>query len=582
MNKTLLIALSLCLPGGAMMAQSAVDAYSISRGGDLRGTARFMSMGGAFTALGGDISTLNQNPGGIGLYRSSDLSLTLDLEAQSFKSSVGNISDKSSQTKFNVNNFGYIGAVNTGSEAMPYFNWGVSYSKVASFDRVYGGRLGYLGTSFTNMVADYTTFEGYTTEDLTMSNAYNPYYDSAAPWNSILMFDGFGINPTNPGAGNSQYVGMFNYDDKGNPITFGEGWYDIQEKGRIDEYAINFGGNIMNLVYWGIGFGITDIDFKQYAYYAEQFSSANVPALNENHTADGYNFSYYPGNANSPAQGGDYGLTNYKHIWGSGFNFKAGVIIKPINEFRIGLAVHTPTYYNLSYEGNATMAFGYNSPLYSEKENKMFNDGSTSTDWSDFDWKLQSPWRFMVGAAGVIGGRAIISADYEYRAYNNMKVKDWEGYEYSNINDDIKTYYQSTNILRLGAEYRVTPQFSLRAGYSYESSPIKSEVLDQTESDVLSVYTSGPNDMGTQPSYTLDRTTNYVTFGLGYKYKNFYADLAYVYRHRKSDYHAFTNYVENLPSVAPNGETYYPVVMAPSASISDSNNQIVLTMGVRF
>lgn len=89
MNKTLLIALSLSLSAGTMMAQSAVDAYSISRGGDLRGTARFMSMGGAFTALGGDISTLNQNPGGIGLYRSSDLSLTLDLEPQSITSSDG-------------------------------------------------------------------------------------------------------------------------------------------------------------------------------------------------------------------------------------------------------------------------------------------------------------------------------------------------------------------------------------------------------------------------------------------------------------------------------------------------------------
>ena len=105
MNKTLLIALSLSLSAGTMMAQSAVDAYSISRGGDLRGTARFMSMGGAFTALGGDISTLNQNPGGIGLYRSSDLSLTLDLEPQSITSSDGGSDLKTSQTKFNVNNF---------------------------------------------------------------------------------------------------------------------------------------------------------------------------------------------------------------------------------------------------------------------------------------------------------------------------------------------------------------------------------------------------------------------------------------------------------------------------------------------
>ena len=34
------------------------------------GTARFMSMGGAFTAIGGDISSLSQNPAGIGVFRS--------------------------------------------------------------------------------------------------------------------------------------------------------------------------------------------------------------------------------------------------------------------------------------------------------------------------------------------------------------------------------------------------------------------------------------------------------------------------------------------------------------------------------
>ena len=55
MNKTLLAGMLAALPG-AMMAQSALDAYSVSQN-DLRGSARFMSMGGAFTALGGDIST---------------------------------------------------------------------------------------------------------------------------------------------------------------------------------------------------------------------------------------------------------------------------------------------------------------------------------------------------------------------------------------------------------------------------------------------------------------------------------------------------------------------------------------------
>ena len=54
-----------------VFAQSAIDAYRFSQP-DLRGTARFMGMGGAFGALGGDLSTLSQNPAGIGVYRSNE------------------------------------------------------------------------------------------------------------------------------------------------------------------------------------------------------------------------------------------------------------------------------------------------------------------------------------------------------------------------------------------------------------------------------------------------------------------------------------------------------------------------------
>ena len=49
--------------------QGAIDAYRISQP-DMKGTARFMGMGGAFSALGGDLSTLSQNPAGIGIYLS--------------------------------------------------------------------------------------------------------------------------------------------------------------------------------------------------------------------------------------------------------------------------------------------------------------------------------------------------------------------------------------------------------------------------------------------------------------------------------------------------------------------------------
>lgn len=557
MNKILLAGMLAALPG-AILAQTAIDAYTISQN-DLRGSARFMSMGGAFTALGGDISTLNQNPGGIGVYRSSDLTATLDINMHSSKFNAAGMSTSLNHTDVACNSFGYVGSINLGSNsAMPFFNWGVSYARTASFDRQYKGSLGTIGTSVTNLVADYTNADGWAQNDLYSSdyNKYNPYLQSSAPWSSILMYSAYAINPVSAGA--NSYTGLYDYNR-----SVAGGYVSVEEKGHIDEYAFNLGGNVSDMVYWGIGFGVTDVEFRSRTFYSESIENANVP--------DADAASYTNGNA-------DFTLGNYKHIWGSGFNFKAGVILKPINEFRIGVAVHTPTYYNLSYEGSGSMTFKYLSPSYQSGQSYS---GSTATDdgyLDSFDWKTRTPWRLMVGAAGVIGGKAIISADYEYRGTNDIKIQDYDGNDWTNENEDVKVYYRGQNIMRLGLEYRVTPQFSVRAGYSYESSPVTTEAMDgytvgPNGADATYVYTSGPDDTETQPSYTFDKTTQYITCGLGYRYKNFYADAAYVHRNRKSKFSAFTDYNENSTG---------DLILAPTGEISQNNNSIVLTVGFRF
>lgn len=565
MKKSVIAAIIIAAPVTGIYAQSAFDAYSLSRN-DLRGTARFVSMGGAFTALGGDLSTLNQNPGGIGVYRSSDIGGTLDLNIQSANSEVGSYSNKINQTKFACDNIGYIGSVSLGSETMPFFNWGISYGRVASFDRHYGGSLGNLGGSLTNYVADYTTADGWRPNELLSSSQnYNPYLDSSAPWMSILMYNAYGINPPTPNSG--QYQGLW---EEGS--TYGTGWYDVQEKGHVDEYAINFGGNIMNTVYWGIGFGITDIEYKSNTFYGESLQSARATGLN----SDGEPVGYASGDA-------DFDLQNVKHIYGNGFNFKVGLIVKPINELRLGIAVHTPTYYNLSYEGWGRMSYDYYANTYPGGKSLS---GMEDTDYGyadNFDWNYRSPWRLMLGAAGVVGGRGILSVDYEYRPTQSMTVKSSDGYSQTAVNDDINTYFRASNIVRLGAEFRVTPQFSLRAGYVYESSPVTTDAMNGYRSEggyniPVAYYTSGPDDTETQPSVTLDRSTQYITCGLGYRYQNFYVDAAFVHRYNRSRYQAYTNYT----GLVPESDGYTYDYWAPSASVVQNNNSIVLSVGFKF
>ncbi len=560
MKKSLLIAATAVVPAIAM-AQAGVDVAHLSELG-MRGTARFMSMGGAFTALGGDLSTLGQNPAGIGIYRSSEVGITLDLNFQSFQASAPSMTDTHNQTRFNVNNFGYIGTMKLYSEATPTFSFGASYSRINSFDRVFKGNFHNLaGSSLSNYVAAFTNslnpmgdgYSPYRDVDLIWGSNYNPYDN--APWMSVLAYNSLIINN-----GQENSNGQISFQGLMGDGTTGSANFDIREKGHVDEYNITFGGNIYNTLYWGLGFGITDIDYTQWSYYGERLSNAYLNVSTEEGPKDLY-YKDVPGTAS-------YALTNYLHSSGSGFNVKLGLILKPINEFRIGIAVHTPTWYSMTdtYWGaidyNMTPDNGLLAPNgehYKQESGSVVANGLYD---NYHDYHLRTPWRIMVGAAGVIGGKAIISADYEYRG-SNMQLSDVNNNEKVDVTDEINTYYKGVNIFRVGAEYRVTPQLSLRAGYSYESSPVKQWVANNGENIQFA---------GTIPSYSFNKATQYITAGLGYRVGGFAIDLAYVNKHRESTWHAYS------PIVAEG-----TVVMdSPQATVKSNYNQLVLSLGYKF
>ncbi len=549
MKKILLAAAVATMPA-AMMAQSAVSAYQLSRN-DLRGTARFMSMGGAFGALGGDLSTLNQNPAGIGVYRSSEIGVSMNIDMQSSTVDNGSIMNKYSNTFVTCPNFGYIGSIYTGNDVMPYFQWGVSYGRIVSFNRTFAGGYGSLGTSLSNYIANFSN--GYSPELLGQSNSYNPYFESYADWMSILAYNSYIINPI---GNTSNYNGLFNESPSAsNPnVTYGDAQYSVHQHGQVDEYSINFGGNLSNVVYWGIGFGITDIDFYEEAYYDEQLTHANIPSSQSMTGATQAGNAYYE-------------LANRSRVSGSGFNFKVGAIVKPINELRFGFAIHTPTYYNLTEQYDGSIA-------YSFSDNAHIPDGTAYTDFANFDWKLKTPWKLMASAATVVGGRFILSADYECDFYKDMTVKNYDGQEYTDLTSDIKYYYKPQNTIRIGAEFRVSPNFSLRAGFANSSSAVNKRVNNGGDfdsagnlvGDAVEVITSGTN-----PAYTFDNSTRYITCGMGYRYKGFYIDAAYVNKHRESTYHPFTSYVDAQGSM-----------LAPLTDFTTNDNQIVLSAGFKF
>lgn len=533
-------------------AQSAVDAYSMTPT-ELRGTARFVSMGGAFTSLGGDLSTMTQNPAGIGVYRRSEVGLTFDISIRKFstQTSPSRLGDGSSfsgkidksKTRADFDNFGYVGTVNLNG-ARRNFNWGVSYNRLNSFYSEHTGYNASTSTSLSNYIAGYTN--GVSSTDLGFSNNYNPYANSSEDWLSILAYTSYMIN--NPGSNNKEYQGLFQNG------TVGDAAYTVREHGYVDEYNIDFGGNVSDIVYWGIGVGIQDMSYRRDVLYSESMADAAVFSSVQNRLVTG---------------DAGFDMNNTKLLTGTGANLKLGVIIRPTDMFRVGLAVHTPTWYHMRSQGDAYVDYSYFDPSVPEQSSDNRQNplsGSEETDIFDYNWRLNSPWRFMAGASLVIGSNAIVSLDYERVAYGDMKVKyqlfdDFYGGDYvsdEDVNNDIKTYYQAANIVRLGLEYRVTPRFSVRAGYNYQTSSAKSAA----ENGDLQVFTSG-----TDPSFSFNKDSYNVSFGLGYRYKAWYIDLAYQYNHRESTFKAYTN---------------FDGMISPSAKFSDNRHNIVLSTGFKF
>lgn len=561
MRKLYLILSMSCISLG-VFAQSAIDAYRLSQP-DLRGTARFMSMGGAFGALGGDLSTLSQNPAGIGVYRSNELGFTLDLDLQNSSATSMGMKTTDSRTKFFLDNIGGVATMKLGSDVVPNINFGFTYNKAASFSRRYRGSIPQLQTSMTNYIAGVANGSELTVADVDATETYDPYNpmdgNIQAPWLAILGYDSYLINPVGD-PDNPSWEGQYGTG------TTGSGYFDVEEKGSVDEYNIAIGGNISNVVYWGMNFDIVNIDYRLDALWGENLSNAYI---------------YNPTSNNIETGDSKWNIRNLYRANGTGFNYQLGVIVKPIQELRLGIAFHTPTWYNIT----ETYSAGTNAAYFGQNISASTNGGYPGSQ----DYNLSSPWKLIVSAAGVIDGKFIISANYECDFYKTMKFSQPNNYYYDGgywddpyydydygyysatpmainndvyqyENQDIKDIYRSTSTFRVGAEYRVTDHFSIRAGYSHVSSPVEAKARDND----MTIYTAG-----TVPNYRFDNSTDYITCGLGYRYKGFYIDAAYVYKHMSSEYHAFT------PDP---GSSYH----SPEAKLGFSNSRIVLSTGFKF
>lgn len=513
-------------------AQNLVDALRLSEY-QIQGTARSTAMGNAFGALGADFTSASINPAGMGLYRSSEFVLTTQLGKNEVDASY--LGTMASDSKFNISipNIGYVinfpSAPNSTSSLVS-FSMGIGYNRMNNFN---ANKL-VMGNGATSSMLDQFAVnadngiidEAY--EDLAIGTDLIYNYD----WDSRHYHDMLINNPrleevlTDPDFDPENLENIPHNQRK----TFAQ-------KGSMDEYTISFAANFNHKVYLGATIGIHDVYFKENANFTESnvdYENGNLPA--------------YILNNNLPAYLNEYEFNSYLKTTGSGFNFKIGAIFKPVDELRLGVAFHSPTFYDLhdSFDNN----------MYSNID--YLNDAGTAYDnviseaWSpyyDYDYRLETPMKGILSAAYVIGKAGLISVDYEYVDYSTIKLRDGgDGYNFLGENQEIKEAYKAVGNLRIGGEYRVNNFFSLRGGYEYLPSPFESEAFGASQKNT-------------------DANTSTYAAGFGIKSGGFFFDMACKHI-EKSSYLELYQVPESVAS--------------PMAKFDHQHNNITFTLGFRF
>ncbi len=482
--KSFLFFVSFFLCGIASFAQIPEDALKYSLHAPV-GTARSQAIGGAVGALGADVSELYVNPAGLAFFKTSDFIISPGFSFIKNNSNFRGDTRTDNKSFFNLGTTGAVfGFSNPGSKwngsafsiavsTVANFNNRITYSgknDFSSYGEQYAAEAAASGLDindvpFNNSVSIGTRLAAYTylIDTLTVPGNTSPDIVSLAQWSSLKNNKAFLVNQQN----------------------------NIQTSGGITEIALGFAATHTDKFYLGGSLGIPIVSYTKNSVFTESDASGDANSNFEHST-----------------------LTENYTTKGVGVNLKIGAIYKPVDQLRLGLAVHSPTLYGLQDTYSASMTTNTENYVHTGNSTITASFAEIQATPPTYKYDLTGPWRAIVSGAYVINAvedvkqqRGFISADIEYVNYksNTYKTANNDNNDnsyYNDVNTAIKDYYKGAFNFRLGGEVKFNTIMA-RLGFSYYTSPYK-----ETDLNGKRMYVSG---------------------GLGYRNKGVFIDLTYVY-----------------------------------------------------
>ena len=496
------------------IAQEPADAIRYSMI-DHGGTARSRALGGAVTAMGGDLSAAYVNPAGLGLYRTNEVLFSPSFNFNSTKTDYLSTNNAQKKTSRDYNNFGIV-LPKDGSRNGRWSNFTFSIGMIAP-------------VNFTNKVYlsgnnNQSSFSEKYLEELAKNNTTDP--NKAAtnfPYGASIAFNTYLIDTLlNP-----------NYTIKGYrslvPISTGVLQENtVSTNGGIRDFFLSGSANYGDKLYFGGTVVFSKLSYERNSVFRESDLTKKIN-----------NFNYFESE-------------EYLYTEGVGVGIKLGVIARPTNEYRIGLAYHSPIVYNMidNYSSKITTDLeGYMRNGVLKQSSLDLNKGSMG----EYQYNFTRPSKLLLGMSYTFGAdenvknqKGFITGDIEYDNYKNARFNITTNPAYNTgrsyldeVNTATRERYKSGWNIRLGGEMKFNT-FMGRLGLNYMTNTFTSSEISNKR---------------------LNAST-----GIGYRNKGYFIDIAYIHQLWRDAY--FPYRLE---------QGYF----APSL-LKSGNGTVVATIGFKF
>ena len=400
----------------------------------LHGSARYISMGGAFGALGGDISAISDNPAGSSVFLNTEIGGTINYNnINSETVYFGNKLNRESEL-FNFDQLGAVFVFKNKNSENPWtrISASINVNRIASFENQFT-----LNGLNTNSIADYFLYyaDGIAYENIqlydneSIADVYRLLGSDIGygAQQAFLGYQSYIIDPLSNNSSEQSYISNIESTQNRHNLN-------VNNNGFHRKTSFNFSGLFQNFLHLGFNVNQHRIDFTndQEFFEGEQDLSSFI-----------YDVSF------------DNSLISF----GEGFSLQFGTILK-LNKIRLGISYDSPQWFEIKDETSQKISsFRFDGELDIKES---INPEITNV----YDpYNIKVPSKISGSFAYIFGKKGLLSMEYSSQNLSNSYLSVSGGSTYlDEINSDVNNIFLAINTFKIGGEYRFK-NINLRAGF---------------------------------------------------------------------------------------------------------------------